>query len=1067
MITRLCLAAGFSLWAAVLCAQPGPAKRKAPALDTSQISHFSRWSFRDDFSHGMAGWMSFPLPQDVGYDPSLYTTAAEGRPPALVRDVMASGERLLRVGLHRDLRFHATPSSSLRVTYDVAACGGKTEGQLTLGSAEGRRFTAPLPAAAGPHVVRVSGQELKLPAAGSDIEGIVLEVDITRPEAGSHNRVTVRALEVEAERPSRVSLEEPELEVSAVDDVAVVRGAITAGRPVTIRLRPGQSARVALSDGAGVLVHAEKVRQAETKPALVFAPPASASPGLWKAVVEGRTGRSEFRFLVLNKVPDHPRVLLTRERLEQLQSEASSNGLAAVLHRRASELRRTLTYNPHAGQNIARLSTVSVFPGLPEYFTLMENYSQTIASNALDYRMSGDPEALAAARRALATVAAWPTWTPPWFSAHGLHTYYEVGVFTQRVALGCDLIADQLTVDEKSRIADAFWRNSIQPTLEEYFFYDRMPIAASNHAANSVGGAIAACVALWGDSPALETRLATALAELVFVFERLLDGLFPGDGSEAEPAGYENFAMEGMSWGGAALQALGTRPRGLEHMFQAFWWIRYAQVKPEMILDTGDFQTRLAALTGYAWSAESARDPALQAFYETATHHTLTGLFRLPHTARTIEEVPGFLDLVCCTKPSYAQRASEGRPAGASAQEGAPPSRIFPLRGSAVLRSGWQPQDTVISLRAGPWFNHEHHDQGSFRVAAWGEEIIAEAGSADYYKDPHYADYFTQAPAHNTVVIDGDVFSQENYGGRYWSAFRNFANFERHVFSSGIDYLSADLAPAYDDGSPLERFTREYLFLKPDVLIVHDRLRARTAHRYTWFLHPPPAAQTQIEGAQGSIRGQSAFVTLVAGVESHRWALEQVPVPTIEYGDLDRNTVSPRKVFRLDSPEAPAAEFLVGLHFQPTTEAPAPLAALRTTTGEGFSFVGAGRETTVLFRTRPGPLAAGGLEADANAFAISAREGVKELFLGQARSLRRGEKPLVRSSQAIDAVLEENDSSDELRVVCPGDTALRVLARGRPVEVLLDRARVTPPLEGETILLDRLAQGEHIVRISY
>jgi len=208
----------------------------------------------------------------------------------------------------------------------------------------------------------------------------------------------------------------------------------------------------------------------------------------------------------------------------------------------------------------------------------------------------------------------------------------------------------------------------------------------------------------------------------------------------------------------------------------------------------------------------------------------------------------------------------------------------------------------VISLRVGPWFNHEHHDQGSFRAAAYGEELVAEAGYADYYKDPHYPDYFTQAPAHNTVVIDDDPFSQEDYDGRYWPSFRNFAKLARHVFSPDIDYLAANLAPAYADASQVKRLTREYLFVKPDVLIVHDRIEAATPHSYSWFLHILPGAQANIDAAQAVIRRKAAFVALSAAGRNAHWTLQEQPIPSFAYGNLDRTPVEPREAFRLDSP---------------------------------------------------------------------------------------------------------------------------------------------------------------------
>src|SRR5207302_3333525 len=138
-----------------------------------------------------------------------------------------------------------------------------------------------------------------------------------------------------------------------------------------------------------------------------------------------------------------------------------------------------------------------------------------------------------------------------------------------------------------------------------------------------------------------------------------------------------------------------------------------------------------------------------------------------------------------------------------------PPSRVFPLRGSAVLRSGWGEEDAVISLRAGPWFNHEHHDQGTFQVAAFGEKLIGEAGYSDYYKDPRYLDYFTQAPGHNTIVVDHNPFSQEDYDGRYWKALQLHPSITRQLFSERFDYLTADLAPARSEEHTSELQSRE------------------------------------------------------------------------------------------------------------------------------------------------------------------------------------------------------------------------------------------------------------------
>jgi hypothetical protein len=430
------------------------------------------------------------------------------------------------------------------------------------------------------------------------------------------------------------------------------------------------------------------------------------------------------------------------------------------------------------------------------------------------------------------------------------------------------------------------------------------------------------------------------------------------------------------------------------------------------------------------------------------------GVFGLRPTGRTVEQAPGLLDLVCCTHPSEVTPEP-------------PLSRTFPERGSAVLRSGWLPQDTVISLRVGPWFNHEHHDQGSFRVAAYGEELVAEAGYADYYRDPHYPDYFTQAPAHNTVVVDDDPFSQEDYDGRYWPAFQDFAKFERHVFSPGIDYLTANLAPAYGDASQIHRLTREYLFVKPDILIVHDRIEAANPHGYSWFLHIPPGAQTDADAAQALIRRKAALAALTAAGENTHWRLQPQPVPTIAYTDFDRTSVEPREAFRLDSPREKEGNFLVAMHFQTASEEATPLVPLRTASGDGFRARNASGSTTALFRRNAGPLMAGEISADGSSLVVSERDSVEEIFAAQVRSLRRGQQLLLSANPAVDVVLDNNPSFADLHVMCTGETDVRILPKEKPVEVIVDQVRAAPTFAEGFISLAHLAKGEHVVRITY
>ncbi len=814
---------------------------------------------------------------------------------------------------------------------------------------------------------------------------------------------------------------------------------------LSTRVAASGPTEITLFDGSGKQVRAQMLGEAPVS----LGP--SPTPGLWRAHLTHGDAQSDFRFLVLGHVPPHPRLLLTPERLEQLRSQMPSDALRKIIRQRAELTAAAITYNANAGEDIRRMSPDSVFPGLRDYAALLGNYGNAIMFNALDYRLRGSKESLDAARRALLAASQWSTWTPSWFSAHGLHTYYFVGIFMQQSAFGYDLIADQLNAQEKTQIANGFYRNAIRPAVEEYYLNDRLPIAASNHMAHAVGGAIAACIAVYGDVPDWNARFAPALAELLVSNESLLRGLFPGDGSEAEPAGYEAFAMEGMAVGMASLQRIGIRPPGTQRMIESFWWPHYVQYKPGYLLDTGDWDGELSAVSGYAWAAEYSGDPTLRAFYDTAVTHSLKSIFATERNHPIPPYAPDMLDLICCTRP-------------AGPIPPAPPSRLFPLRGSAALRSGWGANDTLVSIRAGAWFNHEHHDEGSFQVAMNGEELIAEAGYTDYYTDPRYQNYFTQTPGHNTVMLDDDAFSQNSYQGRYWKSFDQYPGITRHVLGNGLDYLSADLTSAYNGN--LKSFTREFLFLKPDVLVIHDRVNGNAPHQYSFLLHVPPGATSGIHGITATIRGKKASAFAIAAGTSAHWTMETAPIPITAYQNFDKVPVEPRNTFHLQSAKAQDTAFTVGLQFLPSSSATESLEAISTTNADGF-FTGTGPEAmTALFRTKAGDLSHGGFTTDGDVLAMIGTRDRQHLFAGNARYFYTNGRTIMSSNVPVDAEIATGPKEETVQLFTPDSAVVRLSIKNQVQSVSVDGKEINFQQNGDSIEL-KLNDGEHSVRIAY
>jgi hypothetical protein len=1011
------------------------------------------WSYRADWSGGFSGWMSYPLAQDVGYDPSLYTIR-QGDRTVLFHKFEAHGEKQAHFGFVRPLTFSADSSAVIDLQYRLKTAGEFSNARLVLVGANGHKYSAALPSDDGDHTVRITGTVLALKAP-MRIDAVILEGLLRNPPSGSESRWLLEEFALHAERPRQVPLALPHTDAT-VDGSLVSRQVVDSGAPLHIELESSSlPASVTLFGPAGARVTNQSI-QAGSKDVEVSLG-AHPQPGLWRAEVTQGSAKTSFRFLVLGTLPEHGHLLLPEQRLEQLSRGPSYAGLRREIHQRAQSLAAKIDFSPAAGDNIALMPSgpglQAAYPSqLGPYLLLVEGYANAVAYNGLDYRLTGNRDALATARRALLAVAQWKTWAPRRFQDHGMNTYYEVGCIAQRLAFGYDLIADRLSPEQRAQVAESFWKQAIEPVVREYYLYNRDPIAASNWMANSVGGALAAAVATAGDTPEWNRREAPALAELEFAFEETLHGLFPGDGSEAEPAGYENFAMQGISWGMSALADLDIHPQGARTMLEGFWWPYYATVKPGTELDTGDFDGHLKGLSGLAWGAEHGGIPALRSFYQQGTELDLTHDAPADQDGHHLEELLGPLDLACCSQP---------------AQAFAPPplSRIFPKRGSAVLRSGWGPDATVISLRVGPWFNHEHHDEGSFQVAAFGQTLVDEAGYASYYIDPHYKDYFTQAAGHNALLIDGDAFSQSAFSGRYWPGFPH-PHFTASLLGSSFDYLDADLTSAYD--GRLQSYQRQYVFLKPGILVIHDRVQSAQPHQFSWLLHAPGEAKLATNGADVSIQLPSTHGAVSAAITAAgpdaAWSVATVPISILRFKDLDGASIQPPKELLLQSPRSTAAHFLLGMKLGVNQKGQQQLQSMTEPAGEGLRTI-QGEPAGVVFRTGAGPLKAATLKTDGSVLAWQGAGNHSGWMAVGASSVEEGSHVAFHATAPASVAWQSTPSGVNLSLHSSAAATIEIYSAAKPRSVELDGKAVSPIYKDGELTLAGLPPGEHRVLI--
>jgi hypothetical protein len=160
--------------------------------------------------------------------------------------------------------------------------------------------------------------------------------------------------------------------------------------------------------------------------------------------------------------------------------------------------------------------------------------------------------------------------------------------------------------------------------------------------------------------------------------------------------------------------------------------------------------------------------------------------------------------------------------------------------GELYTRSGWDTHATWINLIAGPYTeDHAHQDQGSLLIYkdGWlGYDSVIDSHSG-----------LTQdTTAHSLVrITSGGVPVRQVVG----TAPKLTALHQ----GTGYTYASADLTPAYNGNSAVQKVQREIVYLLPDAVVVFDRVQSASGTTQTWQLASPTAAS--VSGTQATIAG--------------------------------------------------------------------------------------------------------------------------------------------------------------------------------------------------------------------
>jgi len=187
------------------------------------------------------------------------------------------------------------------------------------------------------------------------------------------------------------------------------------------------------------------------------------------------------------------------------------------------------------------------------------------------------------------------------------------------------------------------------------------------------------------------------------------------------------------------------------------------------------------------------------------------------------------------------------------------------------------PARTSIYFKSSPYgsYNHSHADQNSFVINSGGQPLAIDSGYFDGYATPHWWQWYKQTRAHNAITFDGGqgqvVFENSGQLGA--------GTITGYLRQPDYDIISGNATAAY--GGALTEATRAMVYLRPNLVLVYDRLASDVPRQWEWNIHAVNAMNI-VSNQKISIQnnGQSLCVDMLAG-------------PAMQFAQTDLFTADP------------------------------------------------------------------------------------------------------------------------------------------------------------------------------
>ncbi len=161
-----------------------------------------------------------------------------------------------------------------------------------------------------------------------------------------------------------------------------------------------------------------------------------------------------------------------------------------------------------------------------------------------------------------------------------------------------------------------------------------------------------------------------------------------------------------------------------------------------------------------------------------------------------------------------------------------PASKLFSGIGQAYLNTTLKDagQDVQVIFKSSPMGTQSHGNAGnnSFVLWAYGQRLLIRTGRYYNYGGPHHRDWMWSTRSVNNITVNGRGQRKRTADAR-----GRIVAFET---TPSMDIVVGEAGGAYEP-PVLDRFTRAIIFVKPELVVVYDRLEAKEPSTFEYWLH--------------------------------------------------------------------------------------------------------------------------------------------------------------------------------------------------------------------------------------